>query len=129
MTTNTQLIQHFYAAFQKKDYEVMKESYADNARFSDPVFRNLNAEQVRSMWEMFCLKGKDLEIEFKDIKANSTEGSAVWIARYTFSSTGRYVVNHITAQFNFKNGKIVEHTDQFNFHRCRGRRLVSQAGY
>lgn len=123
MSTNTDLIRQFYSAFQKKDYRTMQECYADSARFSDPVFHNLNAEQVRAMWEMLCLKGKDLEIELKDVKADNTEGSAVWIARYTLSSTGRYIVNHITAHFKFENGKIIKHTDDFNFHRWCGQAL------
>ena len=55
----------------------MQNCYANKATFSDPVFHNLNAEQVRAMWEMLCLRDKDLEIEFKDVKANQTEGSAV----------------------------------------------------
>ena len=123
MTSTTQLIEQFYSAFQKKDYRTMQECYASNARFSDPIFHNLNAEQVRAMWEMLCLKGKDLEMEFMNIEANETEGSAVWIARYTFSSTGRYVINHVAARFRFENGKIVEHTDHFNFHKWAGQAL------
>ena len=123
MTSNIHLIEQFYSAFQKKDYTSMQGCYADNARFSDPVFHNLNAEQVRAMWEMLCLKGKDLEIEFKDVKANDADGSAVWIARYTLSSTGRYVVNHVTARFKFDNGKIIEHTDHFDFHKWSGQAL------
>src|SRR5687768_3808365 len=114
MTSNTQLIEQFYSAFQKKDYKTMQDCYADKATFSDPVFQSLNSEQVRAMWEMLCLRGKDLEIKFKDVKANQVEGSAVWTAGYTFSPTGRYVVNQITASFKFDSGKIVEHTDHFD---------------
>ncbi len=47
----------------------MQGSYADNATFKDPVFINLNAKQVRAMWEMFCVKSKDLKIEFSKITA------------------------------------------------------------
>ena len=123
MTANTQLIEQFYTAFQKKDYKAMQDCYDDKATFSDPVFQNLNAEQVRAMWEMLCLRGKDLEIKFSDVKAHDAEGSAVWIASYTFSSTGKYVVNHVFARFKFENGKIVEHTDHFNFHKWSGQAL------
>jgi len=123
MTSTTQVIEQFYSAFQKKDFRTMQDCYADKATFSDPVFHDLNAQEVRAMWEMLCLRGKDLEIEFMDVKANEAEGSAVWIARYTFSSTGRYVANHINARFKFENGKIVEHTDHFNFHRWAGQAL------
>lgn len=95
----------------------MQECYADNAKFSDPVFPNLKAEQVRAMWEMFCVKSKDLIIEFRNITANETQGKAEWTAVYIFSSTGKEVVNNICANFIFENGKIIKHTDTFNFYK------------
>jgi ketosteroid isomerase-like protein len=116
MNSNEQLIAHFYTAFQQKDYISMQKCYADTAVFNDEVFKNLDAQQVRSMWEMLIKRGKDLHLEFKHVKADDHTGSAEWIATYTFSSTGRKVVNHIYASFVFENGKIVRHTDQFNFY-------------
>ena len=95
----------------------MQDCYTDNAKFSDPVFTNLNARQVRAMWEMFCTKSHDLQIEYKNISANDTSGKGEWIATYTFSKTGRQVVNHIYSEFSFLNGKIVKHTDRFNFYK------------
>jgi hypothetical protein len=69
------------------------------------------------MWEMLCIKGKDLRLDFKNIKTNGSQGSAEWIAYYTFSATGKKVVNHVKAAFVFENGKIVKHTDVFNFYK------------
>jgi ketosteroid isomerase-like protein len=116
MTTNESLIQHFYTSFQNKDFKAMQECYADNATFKDPVFNTLNAKQVKAMWEMFCVKSKDLKIEFCNITADETNGNAQWTATYPFSKTGRTVVNNITANFIFENGKIVKHADSFNFY-------------
>jgi ketosteroid isomerase-like protein len=116
MTTNESLIQHFYTSFQNKDFKAMQECYADNATFKDPVFNNLDANQVKAMWEMFCVKSKDLKIEFSNITADETKGNAQWKATYPFSKTGRKVVNYITANFIFENGKIVKHADSFNFY-------------
>lgn len=113
---NTTLIQTFYTAFQQKDYRTMQQAYADTAVFNDEVFKNLNAAQVRAMWEMLITKGKDLQLEFKNINADEKNGTAEWIATYTFSGTGRKVVNHIKASFVFENGKIVAHTDAFDFY-------------
>ena len=95
----------------------MQQCYADNATFNDPVFTNLNATQVRAMWEMFCVKSRDLKIEFGNIHATEKKGSASWVATYLFSSTVKKVVNHITAHFTFENGKIKQHTDAFNFYK------------
>jgi ketosteroid isomerase-like protein len=114
---NEQLIRTFYTAFQQKDYVTMQACYAESARFSDPVFQNLNAAEVKAMWEMLCKNGKDLQLEFSNVSANEDAGSAGWKATYTFSTTGRKVVNHITANFKFEGGKILRHDDQFSFYK------------
>jgi ketosteroid isomerase-like protein len=123
MNQNSQLITSFYTAFQQRDYKTMQNCYADKAVFNDEVFKNLNAEQVKSMWEMLLKKGKDLKLEFKNISAGDLKGSAEWIATYTFSATQRKVVNHIYANFEFENGKIIKHTDHFNFHKWASQAL------
>jgi ketosteroid isomerase-like protein len=116
MLNNEKLIQDFYTAFQKKDFVYMQSLYDDDASFFDPVFRELNAQQVKAMWEMLIHAGKDLRIEFFDVKANEFEGSATWMAYYTFSRSGKKVVNRIKAKFKFKDGKIIEHKDQFDLY-------------
>ncbi len=116
MTPNEHVITTFYKAFQKKDYHTMQTCYADTAVFSDEVFINLNAAEVRAMWEMLCKKGKDLELTFSNVKTTEKTGSAEWIATYSFSKTNRKVINKIHANFEFANGKIIKHTDQFDFY-------------
>lgn len=116
MHTNEQQLTDFYTAFSKKDYKTMQQCYADNAVFNDPVFKNLTADEVRAMWEMFCLRGKDLQITFSDVQADDHKGTATWVAHYTFSATRRKVKNTITANVVFENGKIVRHTDNFSFY-------------
>lgn len=116
MNTNQQLINIFYTAFQNKDYSTMQNCYADTAIFSDPVFEDLNAAEVKAMWEMLITRGKDLELEFTNVEADHTTGSAEWIATYTFSASGNKVINKIKANFVFENGKILQHKDSFNFY-------------
>lgn len=116
MNANEQLISEFYEAFKNKDFRKMQSFYADNAVFSDAVFKNLNANQVKAMWEMLITKGKDMRLEFGNVSANEKTGNAHWDAYYTFSSTGNKVVNKIDATFEFENGKIIKHTDNFNFY-------------
>jgi ketosteroid isomerase-like protein len=123
MTTAVNLIIQFYTAFQARDYATMQASYADDATFSDPVFKNLSANEVRAMWEMFCVKGTDLEISFNNVIETSDGGSADWTARYLFSATDRKVTNRIHAKFNIRNGKIIRHVDHFNFYRWSSQAL------
>ena len=117
MTTNEQLITKFYTCFQNKDYLGMQDCYADHAKFSDAVFTDLDGEQVKAMWEMLIKNGKDLKVIFNNVKGDAAGGSAEWTAWYTFSRTGKKVINRINARFEIENGKIVKHTDSFNFYK------------
>lgn len=117
MHENARLVTEFYEAFARRDAEAMVRAYADDVRFSDPVFPELKGERARDMWRMLCERGKDLEIEFRDVRADDAKGSAHWEARYTFSVTGRSVHNVIDASFVFSGGKIVEHVDSFDLWR------------
>lgn len=122
-TTNEQLISTFYRAFQQKDYTTMQQCYAENAVFNDEAFKNLNATQVRAMWQMLISRGKDLVVEFKNIQSEGNTASAEWVATYTFSQTKRKVTNRIKANFVIENGKIVKHTDTFNFYKWSSQAL------
>jgi limonene-1,2-epoxide hydrolase len=114
---NSALIDNFYRAFQRKDYQTMQNLYATNATFSDPVFVNLNSEQVRCMWEMLLTASTDLSITFKNVQDNPVGATCDWEAVYTFTLTGKKVHNIIHAQFVIENGKIVSHRDQFDLYR------------
>lgn len=116
MNSNEQLIHHFYTCFKNKDFKGMQDCYADDATFSDAVFKNLNTKQVKAMWQMLIVKGKDLRLEFKDISAADNSAKAHWDAFYTFSATGKKVVNRIDASFEIRDGKIVKHYDNFSFY-------------
>jgi ketosteroid isomerase-like protein len=117
MNANAELITRFYTSFQNNDHKGMQACYADNAHFNDPVFTNLDAKKTKAMWEMLLRNGKDLHLEFNHVTANKKNGSADWIATYTFSKTGRKVINSIRAEFEFEQGKIIRHSDYFNFYK------------
>jgi len=72
---------------------------------------------------MLCERGKDLEIEFRDVVADETTGSAHWDAHYTFSATGRKVLNRIDARFEFEDHLIRRHNDTFDLWRWAGQAL------
>lgn len=123
MNENEKLIHHFYNSFANKDYKAMQDCYADSATFSDEAFVNLNSAQVKAMWEMLISRGKDLQLRFQNVQADEKNGSAEWIANYTFSQTGNKVENRIKANFEFENGKIVKHIDQFDFYKWSSQAL------
>ncbi len=123
---NEQLITHFYTAFNKQDPKPMRAAYAPDAHFSDPAFPNLRGAQVGDMWTMLCGQAKDFRLEFRDVKADDTTGSAHWEAWYRFQGK-RQVHNIIDAQFTFSNGLITRHVDTFDFWRW-SRQALGPAG-
>ena len=117
------LIREFYAAFARKDAEGMARCYHPEVFFSDTVFPSLRGEEAGDMWRMLLSRATDLEVTLDSASADDAGGRAQWTARYTFSKTGRKVVNVIRAMFAFKDGKIVRHYDSFPFWRWAGQAL------
>lgn len=112
---NKQLIQKFYTAFAEGDAETMTSCYNDDIIFTDPAFGTLKGINVKAMWKMLLSnKNSQAQVSFSNIEANESNGTATWIAKYNYGPKGRKVINHVNAQFEFKNGKISKHTDSFN---------------
>jgi ketosteroid isomerase-like protein len=123
MHPNAELISTFYKAFARKDAPGMIACYHPEIRFSDPVFPDLQGERAGAMWRMLCERGADLQIEASNISADDQRGAAHWDARYTFSQTGRKVLNRIDATFEFRDGKIIRHRDEFDLWKWAGMAL------
>ena len=110
---DAQTIERFYRAFAERDGDAMAACYTPDVRFSDPAFGELHGEQAGAMWRMLTSQAKDLRIELVE----DDDSSAHWKAWYTFSQTGRPVVNDVRARFVMRDGLIAEHDDEFSFHR------------
>lgn len=96
----------------------MNECYSSDIVFFDPVFKLLRGEEVRAMWRMLCANAKDFELVFNNIIALDEEYyTCEWVASYTFSKTGRKVINKVKAYMRIENGKIIEHSDGFSLHK------------
>ena len=95
----------------------MAACYAPDARFSDPVFGDLEGQEPGAMWRMLTGRADDLKIELMEHEAEADRGSARWVAHYTFTQTGRPVRNDVRARFQFSDGLIAVHCDEFDFHR------------
>ena len=117
MSSNEELINNFYSAFQKLDAAGMNRNYSEDIVFFDPVFGLLKGDEVKYMWEMLCKAAQDFSLTYGNITALDDEYCTCdWVATYTFSKTGRKVVNRVKANMRFANGKIVEHSDAFSLH-------------
>jgi ketosteroid isomerase-like protein len=114
MHPHAQLIQDFYTRFQRRDAAGMVACYHPEVVFFDPVFMRLEGARAAAMWQMLCGRAKDLEITVSNVRADDQTGAAHWEAIYTFSKKGRKVHNRIDALFEFKDSRIIRHTDAFD---------------
>jgi ketosteroid isomerase-like protein len=129
VTNNASLIEAFYKSFAKGDAEGIVSCYASNVVFTDPAFGTLQGDDAKNMWRMLVANSKgQLKISFDHVKADDKTGSANWVAEYTFSQTGRKVINKISAVFEFENGKIIRHTDHFDLWKW-SRQALGWKGY
>jgi ketosteroid isomerase-like protein len=118
-----QLLREFYAAFARRDAEAMARCYHADIFFSDPVFPALRGAEAGDMWRMLLSRATDLEVTLDEAFADEAGGRVRWTARYTFSRTGRKVVNHVSGLFAFRDGRIVRHFDNFSFWRWASQAL------
>lgn len=118
MNINEQLISSFYTAFQNLEHKKMNECYSDEIVFFDPAFGLLRGEEVKAMWEMLCKNVSGFSLVYGNILALDDQYfTCDWVASYTFSKTGRRVVNKIKAHMMIVDGKIIEHSDGFSLHK------------
>ncbi len=106
--SNSELISKFYKAFANADIRTMAECYHENIIFEDPAFGQLQDERAKG----------ELKVEFSDISAEEKTGKAKWISTYNYGQKKRKVINPVSASFKFKDGKIIEHLDDFDAWKC-----------
>jgi ketosteroid isomerase-like protein len=111
---NKQLITNFYQAFAIADAESMIACYHDDIEFEDPAFGKLKGKKAKQMWQMLLSRNKDIKVTFFDVEVNQNTGTAKWKAVYYYGVKKRKVINNISANFEFKDGKISKHTDTFS---------------
>ncbi len=109
------VVNQFYEAFARRDAVGMAACYHPSATFEDPAFGPLDRAAACAMWAMLLARSADLTITHRVLTASDSVATAHWEARYTFTRTGRPVVNRIQATFCLENDLIRTHKDQFSF--------------
>ena len=116
MTAGQKVAATYFEGFKTKNPEQMNALYkADvEAIFNDPVFRNLSTQEVQAMWSMLLRGSKDLEVTYTVVETTETSAVVDWVATYTYSVTGKKVVNHVRSHMTLENGLITKQIDNFD---------------
>jgi ketosteroid isomerase-like protein len=123
MHAHETLVREFYARFAARDAEGMARCYHRDVFFTDPVFPALHGDEAGDMWRMLLSRAQDLAVTLDEASGDPEGAWALWTARYTFTRTGRPVVNHVRGLFAFRDGLIVRHYDSFAFWRWSAQAL------
>lgn len=114
MTDGADLIAALYDALARLDGDAMAACYHPDATFEDPAFGELHGDEVGAMWRMLTSRGGAMTVELPEHGAEGDRGHAHWIAHYTFTQTGRDVVNDVRSVFLFEDGLIFDQRDSFD---------------
>jgi ketosteroid isomerase-like protein len=117
------VVQRFYDSFSASDGEGMARCHDPDITFEDPVFGVLHGSDAGDMWRMLCGAATDLRIDYVIESADERAAEIAWTARYTFSATGRPVVNRVHASMRLRDGRILDHRDRFSFWRWSSQAL------
>lgn len=110
-----ELVSQFYNALAERDGEAMAGSYHEDIVFEDPAFGELHGNDAGDMWRMLCASETDLTLTHTVGAVTAATASATWVAKYTFTPTGRAVTNNVKATMKLRDGLIVDHRDDFDF--------------
>jgi ketosteroid isomerase-like protein len=109
------VVSRFYGAFAERDAAAMAACYHPSATFEDPAFGLLDHDAACAMWAMLLSRSRDLAVTHEVVAESDSAATARWEARYTFTRTGRPVLNRIQATFTLADGLILTHRDRFSF--------------
>ena len=123
---SAETIQRLYGALGRRDGDGAAACYTDDADFEDPAFGRLEGGAVKDMWRMLCERSDDLEVVLIELGAEGDEGWARWSATYTFTGTGRPVVNDIRSRFRFEDELVRDQVDTFSLRRWGAQALGSR---
>jgi hypothetical protein len=118
MSRGGDLLDRFYAAFSARDADTMAACYSPAARFSDPVYPDLQGPEIGAMWRMLTARAQELTLQVEQTSADDHSGTAssTWVASYLFGPDRRPVTNRVSSRFQLDGGLIRVQRDDFDLH-------------
>jgi ketosteroid isomerase-like protein len=109
MHENARLLERFYTSLQADNHQAIADCYDPNAVFEDIAFDLTGKKMIHAMWHM--ITETNLQLTYTIESADDHQGSACWVADYTFRDNGRKVHNDLKSSFTFKDGLIIKQRD------------------
>ena len=107
----------------------MIECYHEDVTFQDSAFGTLRGKRAGYMWLMLLSnKNSDVAVEYAILEAEDMPDKVSWVAEYKYGPKKRNVINRVAATFEFKDDKIIRHTDYFDLW-AWSRQALGLSGY
>jgi len=113
-SANEQLVHAFYEAFAKKDWPTIAAAYHEEIHFTDPVF-DLHGPRAAGMWRMLLQGGGDMTVVHSDVRGQRDDRQRALGGDVHVLADGSQSGQSHRARFEFRDGKIVRHVDDFSF--------------
>lgn len=101
----------FYDAFCTRRHDDMEALYAPDAKFKDAIFAFSDRAGTMRMWRALLRPGSDATFSYSFERTDGDVAHGTWVAHYKLGK--RPIVNRIKSSLTVRDGRIVEHVDDF----------------
>jgi len=108
------LLLKFFKAVQTQDVKAIGECYHNDIEYYEPAYGKMTGPRALGYWSFFFSQVKEMQCEYDGLKINGDKGTLHIEEWYTWSATGHAVHNLVDCEFDFKDGKIFRHIDNYN---------------
>ena len=112
----THIVEQFYAALNAKDLLTLRSLYHPKAEYNDEIF-SLNYKEILALWYSSMQPEMELVAEVHSIDQQKESIVTHWTISYTIASINKRITLDEVGRFEFQDGLIIRHTDEYSFYR------------
>jgi hypothetical protein len=106
-------LKNYVKALIKKESHALADCYSEEANFFDPIFDNLDKENLVKYWELRFTTYKDLKILVLASELYEHSASIKWFISY--KQKNKKIRYSMVSILEIRNGKIIKQFDHFHF--------------
>jgi limonene-1,2-epoxide hydrolase len=114
VSNKIEIVKEFYKALDSGDYRTVNEFYHKNAHYKDEIF-DFKGLEIHALWYTATLPDMELSAELESIREEEDAIYTEWVMSYTLDIIKRRIRLKEKGKFTFQEGKIIEHTDKYDF--------------